>query len=290
MAYSGGTCTSMASGGCCNPTWAGLRMRKMRRNLFIVHICTWQSQGHKEWKIHCVLKSRSCCEWALGPWWRWRYVKLSLSSNSCVWMFEKLWWKGSHDYCQHFDIIIFSTLKNCILRIITNGKIVFSSKVTPIERKRLGLLKKKNGWLVACGPPNESFNFSHWLDMRRYASRDEMQNGLEQKNFSMPFYGVNWVTQVPHIESLLFLQTTARSVVFLILGTLYTSRISILWVFPGLTSHWWPISSYHKGELLFYTSDVEIVKFLAKKSIYSLVNIELQKYYQIWGKYNAWFW
>jgi len=95
---------------------------------------------------------------------------------------------------------------------------------------------------------------------------------------------VNWVTQVPHIESLLFLQTTARSVVFLILGTLYTSRISIFWVFPGLTGHWWPISSYHKGEFLFYTSDIKIVKFLAKKSIYSLVNIELQKYYQDMGK------
>jgi hypothetical protein len=73
-------------------------------------------------------------------------------------------------------------------------------------------------------------------------------------------------------------------VVFLILGTLYTSRISILWVFPALTGHWWPISSYHKGEFLFYTSAVKIVKFLAKKSIYSLVNIELQKYYQGRGK------
>lgn len=72
--------------------------------------------------------------------------------------------------------------------------------------------------------------------------------------------------------------------VFLILGRLYTSRISILWVFPGLTGHWWPISSYHKGEFLFNTSDVKFVKFLAKKSIYSLVNIELQKYYQDMGK------
>ncbi len=60
VAYSGGRYNSMASGGCCIPTWAGLRMRKMR-NLFIVHICTLQSQGHEEWIIHCVLKSRSCC-------------------------------------------------------------------------------------------------------------------------------------------------------------------------------------------------------------------------------------
>lgn len=101
---------------------------------------------------------------------------------------------------------------------------------------------------------------------------------------------VNWVTQVPHIERLLFLQTTVRSVVFLILGTLYTSRISILWVFPGLTGHWWPIGSYDKGQFLFYTSDVKIVKFLAKKSVYSLVNIELQKYLSRYGEntINCW--
>lgn len=101
---------------------------------------------------------------------------------------------------------------------------------------------------------------------------------------------VNWVTQVPHIERLLFLQTAVRSVVFLILGTLYTSRISILWVFPGLTGHWWPIGSYDKGQFLFYTSDVKIVKFLAKKSVYSLVNIELQKYLSRYGEntINCW--
>ncbi len=80
LACSGGKCNSMASGGCCIPTWAGLRMRMMR-NLFIVHICTLQSQGHKEWKLHCVLKSRSCCVWALSQWWR--YIKLSLHLN--VW-------------------------------------------------------------------------------------------------------------------------------------------------------------------------------------------------------------
>ncbi len=82
VACSGGRCNSMASGGCCIPTWAGLRMRKMM-NLFIVHICTLQSQGHKEWKIHSVLKSRSCCECALSPWWWQRYIKLSLHLN--VW-------------------------------------------------------------------------------------------------------------------------------------------------------------------------------------------------------------
>lgn len=106
-------------------------------------------------------------------------------------MFDKLWWKGSHVYCQHFDFTFFSILKKCIQRIITNWKIVFSSKVMPIEWKGLGLLKKKKDWLIAFGPPNEGFNFSHWFNMRRYTSRDEMQNGLEQKNFSMPFYGAS---------------------------------------------------------------------------------------------------
>jgi hypothetical protein len=48
----------------------------------------------------------------------------------------------------------------------------------------------------------------------------------------------------------------------------------------GFSSSNWPLM----GEFLFYTSDVKIVKFLAKKSIYSLVNIELQKYYQGMGK------
>jgi hypothetical protein len=106
-------------------------------------------------------------------------------------MFDKLWWNGSHVYFQHFDITFFSILKNCIQRIITNGKIVFSRKVMPIEWKGSGLLKKKKDWLIAFGPPNEGFNFSHWFNTRRYTSRDEMQNGLEQKNFSMPFYRVS---------------------------------------------------------------------------------------------------
>jgi hypothetical protein len=158
----------------------------------------------------------------------------------------------------------------------------------PIEWKGLGLLKNKKDWLIAFGPPNEGFNFSHWFNMRRYISRDEMQNGLEQKNFSMPFYRVS---ELSHMSST-YWKFTFFADHCEICGIpdfrnfVYKQDFYIVG-FPGLTGHWWPIGSYDKGQFLFYTSDVKIVKFLAKKSIYSLVTIELQKYYQGMGKIQS---